>query len=148
MFNYILEISVLSMMLAQISKLFTKYFVSGEWDFTVLASTGGMPSSHTSLVTTLTMTLGLIYGFGSVEFAMSAVFSAVIIHDAMGIRFEAGKHASVLNRIAKDVEYIMNREAKYEEKFKELLGHKPIEVFGGFVLGIAIGLIGYYYWFL
>ena len=148
MFNYILEISVLSMMIAQFSKFFTKYFVSGEWDLTVIASTGGMPSSHTSLVTTLTMTLGLIHGFSSVEFAMSAVFSAVIIHDAMGIRFEAGKHASVLNRIAKDVEYIMNREEKYEEKFKELLGHKPIEVFGGFVLGIAVGLIGYYYWFL
>ena len=148
MFNYILEISVLSMMIGQFSKFFTKYFVSGEWDLTVIASTGGMPSSHTSLVTTLTMTLGLIHGFSSVEFAMSAVFSAVIIRDAMGIRFEAGKHASVLNRIAKDVEYIMNREEKYEEKFKELLGHKPIEVFGGFVLGIAVGLIGYYYWFL
>lgn len=148
MFNYILEISALSMIIAQVSKLFTKYFVKGEWDFAVIMSTGGMPSSHTALVTTLTTTLGLIYGFTSVEFAMSFVFSAVIIHDAMGIRYEAGKHASVLNRIAKDVEYIMKREDHYDERFKELLGHKPIEVFIGFLLGIAVGLIGYFMFYI
>ncbi len=148
MFNYILEISALSMIIAQVSKIFTKYFVKGEWDLAVLMSTGGMPSSHTSLVTTLTVTLGLIYGFSSVEFAMSFVFSAVIIHDAMGIRYEAGKHASVLNQIAEDLEYIMKREENSDKKFKELLGHKPIEVFIGFLLGIAVGLVGYYWLFI
>ena len=144
MYNYILEISALSMIIAQFSKLFTKYFVKREWDFNVILSTGGMPSSHTSLVTTLTLTLGLIYGFDSVQFAMSFVFSAVIMHDAMGIRFEAGKHASVLNKISEDIKYILGKEDDSESRFKELLGHHPIEVFGGFILGIAIALIGYY----
>ncbi|XMB86892.1 divergent PAP2 family protein [Mycoplasmatota bacterium WC44] len=147
MYNYVLELSVISMMIAQMIKLFTKYFVSGEWDFSVLLSTGGMPSSHTALVTTLSLTLGLILGFDSFEFAISFVFGAVTIHDAMGIRYEAGKHASILNRIKEDIEYIMNKKDMYEEKFKELLGHKPIEVFGGFVLGIAIALIGFYYFY-
>lgn len=144
MYNYILEISAISMIIAQVSKLFTKYFVKGEWDFAVMMSTGGMPSSHTSLVTTLTITLGMIHGFDSVWFAVSFVFSAVIIHDAMGIRYEAGKHASVLNRIADDIAYIMKRDENSDEKFKELLGHKPIEVFVGFLLGIIVALVGYY----
>lgn len=144
MFNYIAEISFVSLAIAQLSKLFTKYFVKGEWDFPVVFSTGGMPSSHTSLVTTLTTSIGLIYGFRNIEFAISLVFSLVIIHDAMGIRYEAGKHASVLNKIAKDIQSIITLEEGYDVKFKELLGHHPIEVFGGFVLGIVIALIGYY----
>lgn len=144
MYNYILEISALSMIIAQLSKLFTKYFVKKEWDFNVILSTGGMPSSHTSLVTTLSLTLGLIYGFASTEFAISFVFGAVIVHDAMGIRYEAGKHASVLNRISEDIKYILGKEDDSEKRFKELLGHHPIEVFGGFLLGIVVALVGYY----
>lgn len=144
MYNYILEISLFSMMFAQFSKLFTKYFVTRQWDWSATLSTGGMPSSHTALVTTLTLTLGLMHGFSSIEFAMSFVFSAVIIHDSMGIRYEAGKHASVLNKIAEDIRYIMDREDHYDERFKELLGHKPIEVFFGFLLGNAIALAGYF----
>lgn len=148
MYNYLVEISFLSMFIAQFSKIFTKYFVSGEWDLSVMFSTGGMPSSHTSLVTTLTLTLGLIYGFDSVYFAISLVFSGVIVHDAMGIRFEAGKHASELNRMSKVIQEIVQHEENREENFKELLGHHPIEVFGGFLLGIAVALIGYFVWFI
>ncbi len=144
MFNYVLEISLISMFAAQLLKLFTKYFVTGQWDWHSLVSTGGMPSSHTSLVTTLTITLALILGFDSIEFAISFVFSAVVIHDSMGIRYEAGKHASILNQIALDIEHIVKRKELYDQKFKELLGHKPIEVFGGVVLGAIVALIGFY----
>ncbi len=143
MYNYILGISLISMMLAQFIKLFTNYFVTKEWDFSATFSTGGMPSSHTALVTTLTLTLGMVLGFDAVEFAISSVFSAVIIHDSMGVRYEAGKHATVLNQIGKDIRQIMQREDP-EEHFKELLGHKPVEVFFGFLLGIAVALIGFY----
>jgi len=143
MYNYILEISLISLIIAQGLKLFTKYFVTREWDWRVLLSTGGMPSSHTSLVTTLTLSIGLLVGFDSIDFAISFVFSAVVIHDSMGIRYEAGKHASILNQIGKDIAHIVQRKELYEEKFKELLGHKPIEVFAGFLLGIVIAIMGF-----
>ncbi len=148
MYNYILEISLISMVLAQLIKLFTSYFVTRKWDWSATLSTGGMPSSHTSLVTTLSLTLGMVLGFDSVEFAIGFVFSAVIIHDSMGIRYEAGKHATVLNRIGKELRQIMQREGDQEEHFKELLGHKPVEVFFGFLLGIVIALVGFYSFYL
>lgn len=144
MYNYILEVSAVSMMIAQFLKLFTSYFVTKKWDWSSTLSTGGMPSSHTSLVTTLTLTLGMMIGFDSVEFAIAFVFSAVIIHDSMGIRYEAGKHATVLNKIGQELRQLLQREGDQEEHFKELLGHKPIEVFFGFVLGIIVALVGFY----
>ncbi|QVK21629.1 divergent PAP2 family protein [Mycoplasmatota bacterium] len=145
MINYFLEISLISLISAQSLKLFTKYFVTGEWDITVMFSTGGMPSSHTALVTTLTLSLAMISGFDSIEFAISFVFSAVVIHDSMGIRYEAGKHASILNQIALDISHVVKKKELYNQKFKELLGHKPIEVFGGFVVGLIVALIGFYF---
>lgn len=142
--NYYIVISIVAMFFAQFAKVFSKYFLRREWDFTAMFATGGMPSSHTALVTTLAVSLGLIEGFDSIYFAITFVFGMVIAHDSMGIRFEAGKHASVLNRIVDDINELLQTKGAQEEKLKDLLGHHPIEVIGGFLLGIIIALLGFY----
>lgn len=142
--NYFILVSILAMFVAQFAKVFTKYFLRREWDFTAMFATGGMPSSHTAFVTTLAVSLGLIEGFDSIYFAITFVFGMVIAHDSMGIRFEAGKHASVLNRIIDDINELLQTKEAQEEKLKDLLGHHPIEVIGGFLLGIVIALVAYY----
>ena len=144
MFYYVI-ISIVAMMLAQISKLFTKYWFTREWDTTAMFATGGMPSSHTALVTALATSIGLIEGFETTSFAITFVFGMVIAHDSMGIRFEAGKHASVINKIADDLSELLDQPENPEEKLKDLLGHHPIEVIGGFLLGIIVALIGFYF---
>jgi uncharacterized protein len=142
--NYYILVSIIAMFIAQFTKVFTKYFLRREWDLTVMFATGGMPSSHTALVTALAVSLGLIEGFDSVYFAITFVFGMVIAHDSMGIRFEAGKHASVLNRIVDDINELLQTKEAQEEKLKDLLGHHPIEVIGGFLLGIVIALVSFY----
>ena len=141
--NYYIIISIVSMVVAQWAKVFTKYFIRREWDWTAAFATGGMPSSHTALVTALAVSIGLIEGFGSIFFAITFVFGMVIAHDSMGIRYEAGKHASVLNRIVEDINVILQNKDRSEEKLKDLLGHHPIEVIGGFLLGIVVAIVGF-----
>ena len=102
----------------------------------LLDGSGGMPSTHSSFVSSLTTTIFLEYGLSSIYFAISLIFSLVIIYDSMGVRYEAGKQAEVLNDIVEK----MNFNKKIEE-LKEKVGHKPIEVLCGVMLGISIALI-------
>lgn len=98
--------------------------------------TGGMPSSHSSFTISLTMMIGLNQGFNSPLFAISLVFATVVCYDAMGLRMESGKQAEAINKIFDQ----MFQEEKYT-KLKEKLGHKPEEVLGGIMLGIASALL-------
>jgi len=97
---------------------------------------GGMPSTHSCFVSSLTTIIYLEYGISSIYFAISLIFSLVIIYDSMGVRYEAGKQAEVLNDIVEKIKF--NKKIK---ELKEKVGHKPIEVLCGVLLGIAIGLI-------
>ncbi|MFV0249475.1 MAG: divergent PAP2 family protein [Bacilli bacterium] len=100
---------------------------------------GGMPSSHTSFSASLMTLIGLRLGFDSVLFAITLIFTFIISYDAMGVRWESGEQAKAINSIYKDLLV-----AKPKEGFqilKERLGHQPIEVFGGMILGILVGLI-------
>jgi len=101
-------------------------------------ASGGFPSSHSSAVTALAAACGLNYGFDSPYFAIAAIFAFVIIYDAFTLRHEAGKHAEALNRIMEDMYVNKKIEAKH---LKELLGHTRIEVFFGFLLGIAVSYL-------
>ena len=107
---------------------------------TELANTGSMPSSHTSSVVSLATAIGIKEGIQSSLFTFSVVFAVVVMYDATGVRRAAGKQASVLNKI---VDNIKKREgyAIIEENLKELLGHTPLEVFGGAVLGVIIAFL-------
>ena len=96
---------------------------------------GGMPSSHSTLVVSLVTLIGLNYGTKSTYFAISLILSLVVLYDAMGIRYETGKQAEVINKITKKIKI------KDYTSLKEKIGHKPIEVFGGIITGIVMATI-------
>ena len=102
---------------------------------------GGMPSSHSALVCSLTTIVALVDGMASTTFAISLVLSGVVMYDAAGVRRAAGKQARVLNQIIEN-----KGDINVQEKLKELLGHTPLEVFVGAAVGIVSGLILYNIW--
>lgn len=151
-FNYPLEIALVSMTIAQLLKLPIQYFFTKKWYPSIIFSTGGMPSSHSAFVTALMLAIALTEGVKTPYFAISFVLAGVVIHDAIGIRREAGKHATVLNIMRDELDVIINEIQKGEEKdnvkieknLKELLGHEPIEAITGTLLGVVLVLASYF----
>lgn len=137
----IILISILSMIIAQIIKFFISGKQNKKLDEKILFSTGGMPSSHSALVTSLATAIFIYEGMG-VFFAIALVLAMVVVHDSMGIRYEASKHAQDLNKIKERLNQDDNQ-GENIEKLKESLGHKPKEVFFGILLGIAVAVIGW-----
>jgi hypothetical protein len=112
-----------------------------------------MPSSHTSTIISLTTAIGLISGFNSDDFAICVVVSGIVIYDATGIRRQAGFHAEILNKLLADfnrlIKSVKDPNLKYPEsqkKLKELLGHKPVEVFFGVITGILVGVVTFFFY--
>ena len=136
--NEILLTAILSWFIAQLFKVVLVLIKDRKLDFTRLMGSGGMPSSHSSFTVSLAVAIGFEAGFDSIVFALSLAFSFVVMYDASGVRRAAGKQASVINMIIDALEE--SSPVKKEEKLKELLGHKPVEVFAGAVLGIIIAL--------
>ena len=139
----ILKVSLFSLFLAQLLKIFTQK----PFDLRRIVGSGGMPSSHASFVSTLSTMIALKYGFNSDIFAIVTVFSLIIIYDASGVRRSVGKQANVLNHLIKNLDLTKFNEEKETIKadLKELVGHTPFEVFAGAGLGIIIALLYYYY---
>ena len=104
----------------------------------VLAVTGGMPSSHSAIVMGMTTAVGKYSGVTSAPFAIALIFSFVVMYDAAGLRRAAGRQAAILNRLVED---LVNMRGVQEQKLRELLGHTPVEVLVGAVLGVLAGLI-------
>jgi acid phosphatase family membrane protein YuiD len=104
----------------------------------VLAVTGGMPSSHSAIVMGLTTAIGKYSGPTSPQFAIALIFSFVVMYDAAGLRRAAGRQAAILNRLVED---LVHMRGVQEQKLRELLGHTPVEVLVGAVLGVVVGLI-------
>ena len=104
----------------------------------VLAETGGMPSSHSAIVMGLTAAIGKYSGLTSASFAIALIFSFVVMYDAAGLRRAAGRQAEVLNRLVED---LVHMRGVQEQRLRELLGHTPVEVLVGAVIGILVGLI-------
>jgi acid phosphatase family membrane protein YuiD len=136
--NQILVTAIVGWFAAQIIKIFVDIFRYKKLDLRLLFATGGMPSSHSALVVSMTTATGLTQGFDSAIFAMATVFAFVVMYDAQGIRRQAGTHAYILNIIIKTIE---NPKINAERALKELLGHTPLQVFGGAVLGIVVALL-------
>ena len=134
--NQILWTSIFACFLAQFIKIFTgkEKLV----DFSRIFMSGGMPSSHSSFVTSLSTLIGINQGFDSVEFAMCAVFALIVMYDASGVRRAVGKQAAILNKIVEDLN---NKKHIEHETLKELVGHTPKEVIFGAILGIIVGVI-------
>jgi acid phosphatase family membrane protein YuiD len=128
---------VLAWAIAQVLKILTDSVQRRRLDLRRLASAGGMPSSHTSMVMALTTVIGAKLGLGSPEFALAAIFTAVVMYDATGVRRAAGRQAAVLNRIIDD---LFHQEGLKEERLRELIGHTPFEVVAGALLGVVVAL--------
>lgn len=134
--NKVLDVVVLCVVIAQGLKILTPVLKGGKPDFSKVFETGGMPSSHSASVSSLCTAMGLIYGVGSAFFSISFILATVVMYDATGIRREAGKHAKALNKIINSEKDIFDSEEF--KSFKEFLGHTPLEVFMGCILGIII----------
>ena len=138
--NRLLDVAIISCFIAQFYKVFSPILKGEKIQWARLIQTGGMPSSHASTVVSLSTGVWLLKGTSSIEFAISMVFSSIVLYDATGIRRQAGKHAKALNRLVESIEKKDGIEIISEE-LKEFLGHTPIEVFWGSVLGVIIGLL-------
>jgi len=134
--NHILWISIFACFFAQFIKIFTgKERVV---DFSRIFMSGGMPSSHSSFVTSLSTVIGIHKGFDSAEFVICVVFALIVMYDASGVRRAVGKQAAILNKIVEDLQ---NKKHIEYETLKELVGHTPKEVILGAILGIVVGAI-------
>jgi uncharacterized protein len=129
---------LLAWFLAQATKLAYEGIRNRRLNLRVLAAMGGFPSSHTAIVAGLTTAVGRIDGLGTATFAIALIFSFVVMYDAAGVRRAAGLQATILNRLVED---LVAMRGIREERLRELLGHTPVEVIAGAVLGLAIGLI-------
>ena len=135
LYNEIIFIAIISWAAAQIIKMILDVIATGKIDWELMFSSGGMPSSHSSFVCSMATAVGLSRGFDSVEFAISFVLAIVVMYDAAGVRRAAGSHAVVINKL------LDNLNIKIDENLKELLGHTPIQVGAGAILGIIIAII-------
>lgn len=123
---------------AQILKTLIFAYLEKQVNWRRMVETGGLPSAHSALVVGLAAGVGLNDGWQSTAFAISLVYALVVMYDAIGIRREAGKHADLLNELL--LISVIRDLYKQREKLKELLGHTPIEVFAGALIGIVMAL--------
>lgn len=136
--NPVLLCAIFSWFLAQFLKLFTTPAHREIKSFIQYAfGSGGMPSSHAATVMATCFSCGILYGFDSPYFAISAVVSMVVMKDATGVRREAGKQAEVINQVTRELNKEHNKPT-FEETLKELLGHTPLQVVAGAILGIGM----------
>jgi len=168
--NKFILVASLAWFCAQLCKTLLNLLVTREFKWERMVGAGGMPSSHSAFVCSLAVTAGRIEGWNSVAFAICFVMASVVMYDAMGVRRAAGEHAKVLNQIVASmsdnfrVAYEVEKKKNFDffrkrhqedpdeqisqkaiehnrELLKELLGHTPLEVLGGVILGIAVALL-------
>ena len=109
-----------------------------KFNFKRILGAGGMPSSHSAVVMCLSMMIGREYGFSSSIFALSLIFAAVVMYDAAGVRRAAGKQAALLNKIIDTPGLSV---PQVQERLVEVLGHTPVQVLVGAIIGVVVGLI-------
>jgi acid phosphatase family membrane protein YuiD len=136
--NKILMTTLSAWLIAQTIKVVLGVIRERKFDFRWFIGTGGMPSSHVTGASCLATSVGLRYGFYSAYFALAASFALVVMFDAQGVRRASGRQARTLNKITEDI-YWQGRID--EEKLRELIGHTPVEVIAGFLLGVVIAFL-------
>lgn len=141
--NYVLNVSLLSWATAQVLKTILNFLKTKKFDPERLVGAGGMPSAHSASMCSMTIGVAKTMGFTSPIFAVAFMVSAVVMYDAMGVRRAAGEHARIINLIVKK-NPVQNGQSYFSAKkdqLKEFLGHTPLEVLGGAMLGILIAMI-------
>lgn len=147
--NFPLWAALAAIGFAQFIKVPIQYIAFRKLDWSLITSTGGMPSSHSAAVTALCTGIAIEHGLDSPLFAISTVFAIIVMFDATGVRRHAGEQATVLNRLRADFHKFMEEakmwpkldESEKQKELKELLGHQPIEVFFGGLTGITLTII-------
>lgn len=149
--NTPLWLGVFAIIFAQILKIPIHFMITRKLDWSLLTSTGGMPSSHSAAVTSVATAVGFEVGFNSPIFAVAAMLAGIVMYDASHVRFQAGQHAAVLNEIRHELQIFfkeikrwpeLNEQEKIED-LKTLLGHKKSEVFIGGLSGILLAIVVY-----
>ena len=138
--NTIFVSAALGWLIAQVLKTLIYLIINKRFVAERMVGGGGMPSSHSATVCALATAAGMKYGGGSFEFAISAMFAIVVMYDAMGVRRETGIQAKVLNEMM-DLLTNMGKEMSAEDRLKELVGHTPLQVLAGAILGIIVAVV-------
>lgn len=141
--NRILVVGVVSWFLAQVFKCISNLILTKKFSLERLFGDGGMPSGHSATVVSVAVATGLYQGFDSAVFAVAMIVAIVVMHDAMNVRYQAGKQAELINVMAEMFEKVTGTDLPNEEKLKELLGHTPLQVAAGCLLGVATAVIMY-----
>lgn len=144
--NYMLLATLIGWMSAQIVKIPIEYVRTKEWNWALFVSTGGMPSSHTAIVSGLAMGVGLWEGFNSPFFAISCVLAMVVVYDATGIRRQAGQHAQLINAIINDLASGHPIKEQHQKQLREILGHTWYEAVGGVAWGMFFAWLFWMIW--
>lgn len=135
--NHLLTSAFLGWASAQVIKTILYLIVNKKVHFERLIGSGGMPSAHSASVTACAVTAGLVYGLASSQFALAALLACIVMYDACGVRRAVGEHAKHLN----ELHILMTENSSPEEKFKVLIGHTPLQVLIGFIVGVASAAI-------
>jgi len=134
-------------LVAQMLKPVFHYIRTREWKPSLVIESGGFPSSHTSTVTALTLSVGITENFNSTIFAVTLAFGLIVAYDAANVRYYAGQNIRVTQQLIKDIQILTQTQLSdpiYLMKIKEVLGHKWTEVFGGIVVGLLLGSLLYF----
>ena len=136
--NHVLLASFLAWAIAQVSKTILELFQHRKLVLSRLVSSGGMPSSHSALVTGLATATGRMVGVSSPLFAITVVLASIVMYDAAGVRRAVSIQARILNQM---IDEAFQGSPMAEKRLRELIGHTPIQVFVGALLGICVGLL-------
>ena len=141
--NKILITGIAGWAVAQILKTLIYARITGRLDLKRLTGDGGMPSSHSATVTSVAVMTGLQCGFDSAFFSIAAILAIIVMHDAMGVRLETGKQAQVINEMFELLDRMTEEDLSMDVKLKEFVGHTPMQVLAGGVLGIIVAVCSY-----
>lgn len=141
--NPFLLVGLTSWFYAQVLKTFIFLIINKKLDASRLVGDGGMPSGHSATVTSVALLIGLVRGFGSVEFAITFILATIVCHDATGVRRETEKQAYIINELVKAFEELAEDKLP-EVKLKQFVGHTPVQVLAGITLGVVNAIIMYF----
>ncbi len=141
--NRVLEVMLTAWLLAQVIKIPLDFLYTRRWNWALLLSVGGMPSSHSALLTSATVATGLYHGFDNPLFALGVAITMVVTYDAAGVRRQAGIHAQRINVL---FEELLRGHMVNQKELREVLGHTPLEVTGGVLFGIVVATAMWLIW--
>lgn len=141
--NPILTVALLAWFVAQVLKTLINFILLGKFQLERMWGDGGMPSAHSATVCAMVIATARSEGFGSAIFAVAAVVAIITMHDAMGVRHETGEQAKVLNKMIEQWIDVTEKNAPFLQNMhlKEMVGHTPLQVLAGFVVGCVVGAL-------